>query len=132
MSDLNVEIVTPDGIIFSDTAQSCTVPGAEGQFQVLKNHADLLAVLGVGEIKLTLTDGEKLMATSGGYVEVRDDSVSIVVESAEPAEQIDIDRARSAESRAKEHLVEKGETNVLRSEYALARALNRIKIASQI
>ncbi len=132
MSDLNVEIVTPDGIVFSDTVHSCTAPGVEGQFQVLKNHADLLAVLEVGEIKLIKSDGEKSLATGGGYLEVKNDSISIVVESAELSELIDVERARLAESRAKERLVKKGEINVQRAEFALARALNRIKISSQI
>lgn len=133
MSDLKVEIVTPQGIVFSDAAQSCTVPGAEGQFQVLKNHADMLAVLEVGKIRVNGKEGEKTLATSGGYIEIKKNYISIVVESAEFAEQIDIERAKSAQERAKERLlVKKGETDVFRAEFALLRALNRIKIASQI
>ena len=132
MSDLNVEIVTPDGVIFSGTAQSCSAPGAEGQFQVLKDHAALLAVLAVGEIKLTNTDGEKSLATSGGYVEVKKNLINIVVESAEMAEQIDVERAKSSEKRAKDRLLIKGEIDVQRAEFALARALNRLKLSSQI
>ena len=132
MSDLNIEIVTPDGVIFSGTVQSCTTPGAEGQFQVLKDHADLLAVLEVGEIRLVNDDGEKSLATSGGYVEVKKNLINIVVESAELSEHIDVERAKSAEERAKDRMLKKGEINVQRAEYALARALNRLKISSQI
>jgi F-type H+-transporting ATPase subunit epsilon len=132
MSDLNIEIVTPDGVIFSGTAQSCTTPGAEGQFQVLKDHAALLAVLEVGEIRLVNTGGKKSLATSGGYVEVKNNIVNIVVESAELAEQIDAERAKSAKERAKDRMLKKGEIDVQRVEFALARALNRLKISSQI
>lgn len=132
MSDLNVEIVTPDGIAFAGTIQSCRAPGVQGQFQVLKNHADLLAVLDIGEIHMATASGEKILATSGGYIEVQDNSISIVVETAETAEKIDIDRAKSAEKRARERIQKKGEIDVVRAKLALARALNRIKVASQI
>ena len=132
MSDLNVEIVTPDGVIFSGTAQSCTIPGVEGRFQVLKDHAALLAILEVGEIILVNDNSEKSLATSGGYVEVKKNFINIVVESAELSEHIDTERAKTAEERAKDRLLKKGEINVQRAEFALARALNRLKISSQI
>ena len=74
---------------------------------------------------------EVSIATSGGYLEVRKNKISIVVESAELSGQIDVDRARSAERRAKERLINKGDIDVVRAELSLARALNRIKIASQ-
>jgi len=132
MSDLNVEIVTPDGVVFFEKAQSCWAPGAKGQFQVLKNHADFLGVLNVGEIRLSRESGELSLATSGGYIEVRKNKISIVVESAEFADKIDVDRAKSAEKRARERIIKKGEIDIVRAEFALARALNRIRIASQI
>ena len=131
MSELNVEIVTPYGIVFSNTAQSCQAPGAEGQFQVLDKHADLLSVLNIGEIRLKTESGEVALATSGGYLEVRKNKISIVVESAELSGQIDVDRAKSAEKRAKERLIKKGDIDVVRAQLSLARSLNRIKIASQ-
>jgi F-type H+-transporting ATPase subunit epsilon len=83
-------------------------------------------------IKFKQTDGQKILATSGGFLEVTDNLISIVVESAEFADQIDVERARSAEQRARERLAKKGEIDAFRAELALARALNRLKIASQI
>ena len=77
-------------------------------------------------------DGEKLLATSGGFLEVKNNRISLVVESAEFAEQIDVERAKSAEKRAKERLAKKGEVDMLRAEMALTRALNRLKVSSQI
>jgi F-type H+-transporting ATPase subunit epsilon len=132
MSALSVEIVTPAGITFQGDILSCTVPGADGRFQILKNHADLLANLDIGEIKIKQTKGEKILATSGGFLEVKDNKISIVVESAEFAEQINVERAKAAEKRAKERLAKKGELDMSRAEMALARALNRLKISAQI
>jgi F-type H+-transporting ATPase subunit epsilon len=131
MSELKVEVITPNGIVFTDKASSCTAPGVEGQFQVLKDHADLLAVLDVGELCIKTNAGEISLATSGGYMEVNKNSINIVVESAELAEAIDIERAKDAEKRAKKRLEQKGDIDVVRAKLALARALNRIKIASQ-
>ena len=132
MSELTVEIVTPAGITFRGEVQSCTVPGADGLFQILKDHADLLANLKVGSIKFKQSEGEKVLATSGGFLEVMKNRISIVVESAEFAHEIDIDRAKSAEQRARERLAKKGEVDVIRAEFALAKALNRLKVSSQI
>lgn len=132
MSELNIEIVTPDGIKLSGEVKSCVAPGVEGQFQILIGHAPLLSLLEIGEIKIEKPDGDKLLASSGGFLEVKDNLVSVVVESAEFAEDIDVERARSAEDRAKKRLEEKKEINVERAQIALLRALNRLKISSQI
>ena len=97
MIDLNVEIVTPDGIVFTGDLTSCTAPGVKGQFQILSGHAPYLANLQIGEIKILNKDGKKVLATSGGFLEVKDNSISIIVESAEYADDINIDRAKEAE-----------------------------------
>jgi F-type H+-transporting ATPase subunit epsilon len=132
MSELNVEIVTPYGVVYTGDIKACTAPGADGLFQILNEHADFLSNLEIGEIKVEGSDGVKLLATSGGFLEVKDNIISIVVETAEFASEIDIERAKSAEQRARMRLESKEEVDFLRAEMALARALNRLKIASQI
>jgi len=132
MIDLNVEIVTPDGIVFTGDLTSCTAPGVNGQFQVLSGHAPYLANLQIGEIKILNKDGKKILATSGGFLEVKDNSISIIVESAEYADDINIDRAKEAEKRAKKRLEEKGDIDFLRADLALLRAVNRLKISSHL
>ncbi len=132
MSELKVEIVTPDGIVYSGEVRSCTAPGDGGQFQILSGHAAFLSNLKIGEIKIEGADGIKILATSGGFLEVKDNIVSIVVETAEFAGEIDTDRAVAAAERARKRLSEKKDVDLLRVEYALARALNRLKIASRI
>jgi len=133
MADLNVEIVTPDGPVFTGKVISCTAPGANGQFQILVGHAPFLANLQIGEIKIQEnTKGQKKLATSGGFLEVKDNNISIIVESAEFADNIDVTRAKEAEKRARKRLEEKGEIDFVRADLALLRALNRLKVSSQI
>jgi F-type H+-transporting ATPase subunit epsilon len=131
MAELNVEIVTPDGIAFAGEVTSCTAPGANGQFQILKDHAPFLAILQIGELRVQMQDGEKLLATSGGFLEVKDNIISIIVESAEFADDIDVSRAKEGEKRARERLDEKGEIDLAKAEVSYLRALNRLKVASQ-
>ena len=132
MSDFKVEIVTPDGIKVSGEITSCVAPGVEGQFQILTGHAPLLSLLEIGEIKIEKPEGSRLLASSSGFLEVNDNLVSIVVESAEFAEDIDVNRAKSAEERAKKRLDAKEEMDIERAKFAMLRALNRIKISSRM
>jgi F-type H+-transporting ATPase subunit epsilon len=132
MAVLNLEIVTPDGVAFAGDVKSCTAPGATGQFQILNGHAPFLSILKIGELKVWMEDGEKLFATSGGFLEVRDNIITIIVESAEFADDIDISRAKEAEKRARERLDKKGDIDLAKAELSYLRALNRLKIASQI
>ena len=131
MSELYIDVVTPKGIQFSGESIACNAPGLRGEFQILKNHAAFIAELRIGALKFKVGNNIKIMATSGGFLEVRENKVSIIVESAEWAENIQVDRAREAEKRARERLSHP-ETNidVERAKLALARALNRLKIAS--
>ena len=72
------------------------------------------------------------MATSGGFLEVNNNNISIIAESAEFADDINVARAKEAENRARKRLEEKGDSDLVRAELALLRALNRIKISSYI
>ena len=132
MSSLSVEIVTPYGLKFTGEAQSCTAPSPDGIFQILPGHAPLLSLLDVGEIKLLIENRIRYMATSGGFLEVKANHVTIMAETAEWAEDILIDRAQEAEKRARERLAHDEGIDAARAQLALARALNRIRVASHI
>jgi F-type H+-transporting ATPase subunit epsilon len=131
MSELSIEIVTPDGIAFAGEVTACTAPGIDGQFQILNGHAPFLSILQIGELRVQMQSGEKLLATAGGFLEVKDNIITIIVESAEFAEDIDISRAKEAEKRAREKLDDKGDIDLARAELSYLRALNRLKVASQ-
>lgn len=130
-NDLQLEIVTPFGKTFTEEISSCVVPGVKGQFQILKNHAPVISNISVGAIKVKNTEkSEIFIATSGGFCEVRDNSVKIVVESAEISDSIDVDRALKAKERAEDRLKSKaGEFDEVRAKLALARAINRISVS---
>jgi F-type H+-transporting ATPase subunit epsilon len=129
--ELTLHIVTPFGQVFQGEVLSCTLPGASGEFQVLPHHTDLVSLLEIGPIKFQLTDHtEKWLASSGGYCEIKDNQLKIMVESAEFAEQIDIKRAQAALKRAEERIKSASpDIDIDRAKLAMARALNRIKIA---
>ena len=105
-----------------------------GGFQVLKNHAPLLSSIDVGEVKLADIAGiESHYAVSGGVVEVHDNKVVMLAESAERSDEIDVVRAQEARDRARKRLAErKSEVDFDRARVALFRALNRLKVANQL
>jgi len=128
-----LEIVTPKRVIFNGDAQSFSAPGVMGGFQVLVNHAPMLAEIGVGEVSFRDAEGNlSQYATSGGVVEVKQNHVILMAESAERADEIDTKRAEAAGERAKLRISEfKPETDVERAKSALRRATNRLKVSSR-
>ena len=126
-----LEIVTPRKVVYSGEVRSFSAPGVMGGFQVLFNHAPLLSAVSVGKIKLEDKDGTVTeLATSGGFVEVKDNKVVMLAESAELPAEIDVPRAQSAKERAMNRLAEhRADTDVDRARASYDRAVNRLKIA---
>jgi F-type H+-transporting ATPase subunit epsilon len=103
--NLLVEIVSPDGAVFRGEAARFRAPGVEGQFEVLRGHAPLLAATGIGTVYVTTPEGQVVtFVTDGGFVEVLDNHVVMLAESAEPSSAIDVERARAAEEQARERI----------------------------
>jgi F-type H+-transporting ATPase subunit epsilon len=125
-----VDIVSPSGRVFNGEATRIKAPGVEGSFEVLKNHAPMIAAIEVGTIVVTGADGNPItIATSGGFVEVQNNTVSVVAETAELASDIDVERAKAAEQRAVEALANADpEVKAIMSK-ALDRARNRLRVA---
>lgn len=128
---LYVEIVAPDRSAFRGEATSFRAPGVDGSFQVLRNHAPMLAATAVGPVRITLPGGEQLVfATSGGFVEVLNNRVIMVTETAEPASEIDVGRAKEAEERARQRLAAGlSPEERAAAESDLERARNRLRAA---
>ncbi len=126
-----LQIVTPVKVAYQGDATSLSAPGVLGGFQVLADHASLLSAVEIGRIKVRDTSGaESLYAASSGFVEVHNNVVTVLVESAEKASEIDVDRARSARERAEKRLRSKSpDIDVERAQLALLRALNRLRVA---
>ena len=127
----HLEIVTPKRIVFKGEVISFTAPGMEGGFQVLHSHAPLLASVKIGRVKMSDAGGHEYpYAVSGGFVEVRENNVILLAETAERTDEIDMERVKAARDRALKRLAEKYPTiDIERAKLALSRALNRLKVA---
>jgi F-type H+-transporting ATPase subunit epsilon len=130
MKELHIEIVTPSKVAYKGEILSASVPGTNGNFQILYNHAPIISSLEVGIIKIVELDSvEKHYSTSGGTIEVSNNNIILLVESFESPEEIDIKRAEESKGRAKERLsIGVKDVDQIRAEMSLKRALNRIKI----
>ena len=126
-----LEIRTPERLIYEGDVTSIAAPGVAGNFQILAGHIPFLTALEVGEIRIQESESPQLMATSGGVFEVLRTGVTVLVETAEWASDIDVARAEEAVSRAQAQLTANApDLNRPRAEAALARAQNRVRVAS--
>ena len=118
---LDLEIVSSEKIAAKGKVESISAPGTVGEFKVLYNHAPLVSSLGVGLIRIVNEFGEKTsFSTTGGIFEVRDNKVTILAETIESKEEIDIERAKNSIKRAEDRLKsgEKG-IDIMRARYAI-------------
>lgn len=130
---LTLEIVTPDRLVVTEGVDEVILPSVDGYMGVRPGHAPLLARLSVGEISYRSGNTTRYLAVAGGFAEVLHDSVEILAETCEPAEEIDLERARRARERATGRLKEDlSETEFRRSEVSLKKALSRIQIHGRI
>lgn len=127
----SLDIVTPDRVVLSEQAVSLVAPGVLGSFGVLTNHAPFMSELKVGEMRFTTEQGKEVqVAVSGGFIQVFENKITVLADSAERGDEIDVDRARRARERARADL-QAGSDLVTRAraEEELARAQNRLRIA---
>ena len=133
MPNLKVDIVTAERLVYSEEdVDRLIVPGVEGELGLLPRHAPLLTMIQPGVLRVVKQDDEVEMAITGGFIEIRDDRVTILADSAERAEDIDQDRAEEARLRAEERLEKHGsEEDLVRAEASLRRALIRLKLTER-
>lgn len=129
MKEIALEIITPSKVIFSGEVKSVTIPGTNGSFQVLYNHAPIISTFEIGRIKVVDDEKKEInFATGGGTVEVVKNKILVLAESAELVDDINLDRAKESLNRAQKRLLSKKEIEIERAEGAMARAKNRINI----
>ena len=133
MSELSVQILSPAKIVTKATAKQVIAPGTKGYLGVLPGHAALIAELGLGELTVEETGTAKqIYFITGGYINVADDHVTVLVDVIEKAADIDVVRAEKAKVRAQERLAQRAEDiDVARAQAALTRSLERIAVASR-
>jgi F-type H+-transporting ATPase subunit epsilon len=127
---IHVEVVTAERELYNGEADIVIAPGSEGELGILPRHAALLTTLKVGQLLVKLSGAEEPFFVSGGFLEVSDNSVTVLAETAEHAEEIDQARAEAARRRAQE-LLAQAQSDTDRAELlgALERAMARIHVA---
>lgn len=130
---MNVELVSPAKSLAKVKATRLQLPGRDGYLGILPGHAALVSELGLGELEVEGPGFEPMrMLVNGGYLEVVNDQVIVLVDAAETRLEVDVERARKARERAIERLATKDPAiDVARAQLALARANARIAFAGK-
>ena len=130
---VQLDIVTPERLAYSDEVDEVIAPGSQGELGILPHHAPLLTTLGLGELRIKKGGAEESFAIIGGFLQVRPDRVVVMAETADMASDIDLERAQAARREAEKTLeagfVETADLAIARA--ALQRALLHIRVAER-
>ena len=130
---LLLEVVTPDKLLVSEYVDQISAPGTEGDFGVLPGHCHFLTTLRIGELHYRIGDAEHYMSVLWGFADVTPRKVTILAEIAEQAEDIDVERAQAAVTRAEERLERGGlPSEVEEARVSLEKARLRQKVAERL
>ena len=133
--NIRIEVVTPEKQVVNELAQIVMAPGSLGEFGVLAGHTPFMTSLNTGVVHYRDENGkDQYVFVSGGFAEALPDKVTVLAESAEKKEEIDLDRAKAAMTRAEKRLEDRSKEDIdfIRAKAALDRALARIKLAGGV
>jgi F-type H+-transporting ATPase subunit epsilon len=129
MASMLLEIVTPERKVYSKQVDMVIARGVSGDLGILPNHIPFVTSLKIAPLRIKIDAGDEWIAVNGGFMQVGKDKVVILAESAELAEDINIDRAESAKGRAQSRIESKQETiDFKRAEIALQKAVTRLEV----
>ena len=127
-----LEIVTPEKMVVKDVAEEMQIPGKNGYLGILPGHAPLITELAVGEISYRKSGTTYYLSVAWGFAEVLPDKVTILAETAERPQDMDVKRAQESKQRAEEALkTGKTEEDFTRAEDSLKRAETRLDVAGR-
>lgn len=131
---IQLEVATPDRQVVHESVESVTVPGKRGFLGILPGHAPLLSELTTGELDYEHQGKKHYLCVTWGFAEVLPHRVLVLAQTAERAEEIDVERAQEAKERAEERLkkVSDPEIDTERARAALERAMTRIQTARKL
>jgi F-type H+-transporting ATPase subunit epsilon len=132
MSDkrLTLELVTPEKVAWSAPADFVVLPAFNGEMGVLPGHREFIVQLAAGEVRVTEKDEVKRFAVSGGFAEIKNDTIALFAETAENAEQIDAERAKQSLDKAKAELKPGLDPmQLMQMEAAIRRAQVRLRVS---
>jgi len=130
---LKLRIITPERIVFDEeNIDSVTLPGILGEMTILPQHAPIMTELRAGPVLFRRAGEEVDLALSGGFMEVRDDTVIVLADTAERSDEIDVARAEEARRKAQEELSDRqGTVDIARAMAALERAQARVRVVDR-
>lgn len=132
-TSFTLEIVSPQGEVFSDSVKEVSVPTDKGEISILPNHISLFTKLSEGEIKIYTSKGEKNVAIVGGFLEVKENKVTVLSDYAVKAENIQVALAEAKAKRTQEQMRQKESgVNFALLEKELQRSLLELKVASKM
>ncbi len=130
MSTFQLDIVSAERHVSSDQVEVLVVPGVEGEMAILPSHSPLLTVLKPGEIRIVKDGEDSFIAVSGGFMEVMPEKVTILADTAERLDEIDIERAEAAVKAAQERIAAAPvDMDLQRALASLRRSQARVKVA---
>jgi F-type H+-transporting ATPase subunit epsilon len=127
MSELQVEILAPAKVITKINASQLQLPGIEGELGILPGHTTFVSELGTGEMTVMGSSNESFFV-AGGYIEVSNDKIKVLVDVCERASNIDKDRAEKAKKRALDRLSAKVDVDLIRAQASFLRAETRLSL----
>lgn len=130
MTRLYLKVVTPDKLFFEGEIDMLVARTIEGDVGILLNHSPLVTILDIGRLVIKNGDERKVAACAGGYIDVRNNYITVVSDACEWEDEIDINRAERAKERASKKLEDK-DTDTFKAELALKKAINRINIGNK-
>lgn len=130
--DFKLQVISPDRIFYDGETDMIEVKTTEGEMGILKHHIPLTAILTPGILRIKNGSEERIAALHDGFIEILGDKVTILAESCEWPDEIDLNRAKEAKIRAERRLKgAEGNINETRAEMALRRSLLRIELAEK-
>ena len=133
MATIKLEIVSPDKVVYAAAIDMLIVRSTAGELGILPHHAPLVTGLVPHAMRVKQDGGEKLIAVSGGFMEVQPEKISVLASAAELPDEIDADRAQKAYYRAKERMASNDAAiDQKRAEMALKRAIARLNATGNI
>ena len=127
---IEINIITPTETLEYTNVEYLRAPSTEGLFGVLPGHIPSIIALDIGEIKISTSDKALYFATSGGFADINNDKIVLVLETAEESSQIDLKRSEKSLDRSKKYLDDKS-NDINRALDSIKRAKNRISISKK-
>ena len=131
MNNFQLDIITPESITSYENVSYLRIPSSDGLTGIQAKHANSIIAIDIGEIKITINGEDRYFSTSGGFSDIKPESVQLLIESFESCNTIDKKRALKSLKRAKDRVNDRT-MDLQRSGLALKRAKNRLKISEKV